>query len=522
MRLRTTHRGITAVVAITLLVGTQSCGSGDTASPASAETAPAYALGVAPTTLTIVAGTSGTAAITISRSNFSGSVTLSVPALPAGITAAFSPNATTSDSSTLTVAVGSSVAAGVYPLTVHGAGAGASSDQSVVLSVTVTAPVTTSGNEVLNFSGCVFSPLWVAYQDGNNAWKPVTGNNSVYQFSLTQPKGAFVYVSQISAVTTETYVFYFAVAESSTGTIFSCPTTGAGTSAMSGAVTGLTAGQTANISFGNSTANVDSPTTTYSLAQLANGTFDLLAWRLNNVLGPSANDRLIVRRDQVVQNGGTIPTLDFGGGEALAPSSGTITVTGAGTGLTSAGMVYQTANCTSSAALWQVLTPASTFTGMGIPAASQRAGDLHDIRIGGASGVHILGVDEFFHTMGNRTIALPGVITTPVVTVLAGNYKRLQATYTLSADYTRSTFQYSDATFAHSVGISATPGYLAGSATTLTMPAFSGLTGFLDSYLPANAGPVTWFVQALGGDITQGSSCRENGRYVVDEVSGGS
>src|SRR5207247_1799339 len=72
--------------------------------------APDYALSLSPAALTIVQGTTGTTTVTITRTNFTGAVTLSLGSAPAGVTGSFNPAAPTGTSSTLTVSVGATVA----------------------------------------------------------------------------------------------------------------------------------------------------------------------------------------------------------------------------------------------------------------------------------------------------------------------------------------------------------------------------------------------------------------------------
>src|SRR5207247_1334497 len=83
---------------------------------------PDYALSLAPAALTIVQGATGTTTVTITRTNFTGAVTLSLGSAPTGVTGAFDPAAPTGTSSALTVSVGAAVAPGVYNLTVAGSG----------------------------------------------------------------------------------------------------------------------------------------------------------------------------------------------------------------------------------------------------------------------------------------------------------------------------------------------------------------------------------------------------------------
>src|SRR5206468_12235424 len=75
--------------------------------------------------------------VTITRTNFTGAVTLSLGSAPAGVTGSFDPATPTGTSSTLTVSVAAAVAPGVYNLTVDGTGTPGS--RSTPLTLTVTA-----------------------------------------------------------------------------------------------------------------------------------------------------------------------------------------------------------------------------------------------------------------------------------------------------------------------------------------------------------------------------------------------
>src|SRR5439155_99029 len=99
--------------------------------------APDYTLSLAPAALTIAQGATGTTTLTITRTNFTGAVTLSLGNAPTGVTGSFDPAAPTGNTATLTVSVGAAVAPGVYNLTVDGTGA--PGNRSTPLALTVSA-----------------------------------------------------------------------------------------------------------------------------------------------------------------------------------------------------------------------------------------------------------------------------------------------------------------------------------------------------------------------------------------------
>src|SRR5881275_1808063 len=106
------------------------------------ETSALVALGLSrsPSALTIVQGLTGNTTVTLTRTNFTGAVTLSLGSAPAGVTGSFSPAAPTGTSSTLTVSVGAAVAPGVYNLTVDGSATVGPRSTSLTLTVSANAP----------------------------------------------------------------------------------------------------------------------------------------------------------------------------------------------------------------------------------------------------------------------------------------------------------------------------------------------------------------------------------------------
>jgi hypothetical protein len=97
------------------------------------------ALALASSGVSVAQGASGTVNVTITRSDFTGDVTLTVDGLPTGVTAAFAPAslADGTTSSTLTLTVGASVAPGDVGLTIKANGAGVT-EKTQLLTLTVT------------------------------------------------------------------------------------------------------------------------------------------------------------------------------------------------------------------------------------------------------------------------------------------------------------------------------------------------------------------------------------------------
>src|SRR5947199_344337 len=118
--------------------GTGTPGNRSTPLTLTVSAAPDYTLSLSPTALTTVHGATGSSTDTITRTNFTGAVTLSLGSAPTGVTGAFNPAAPTGTSSVLTVSVGAVVAPGVYNLTVDGSAT--PGNRSTPLTLTVTGP----------------------------------------------------------------------------------------------------------------------------------------------------------------------------------------------------------------------------------------------------------------------------------------------------------------------------------------------------------------------------------------------
>jgi len=102
---------------------------------------PDFALSASPASLTVNRGASGTSTITITRSGgFTGGVTLGASGLPAGVTASFSANPATGNSSVLTLSASNTATLGAATVTVSGTGGGLT--RSTPISLTVNQPAT--------------------------------------------------------------------------------------------------------------------------------------------------------------------------------------------------------------------------------------------------------------------------------------------------------------------------------------------------------------------------------------------
>src|SRR5207247_2507132 len=160
------------------VAGSGSPGSRSTPLSRTVNATPDYAVSLAPVALTIERGATGTATVTITRTNFTGAVTLSLGSAPAGVTGSFNPAAPTGTSSTLTVSVGAAVAPGVYNLTVDGVGSPGS--RSTPLTLTVSAAP---------YSALSLSPAALTIGQGANGSTTVTITRTNFSGAVTLSLG---------------------------------------------------------------------------------------------------------------------------------------------------------------------------------------------------------------------------------------------------------------------------------------------------------------------------------------------
>jgi hypothetical protein len=145
-----------------------------------------FTLSLNPTSLTVQQGQGGTVTVSLSRSGFTGEVTLSLEGeMAAGfpdpdrVTWSFSPNPATGDTSTLTLQVGDSAPPGTYTLTVRGQAQGLP-DRTAELTLTVTG--SGGGSDGSTWTPRVWQPNFSEVAYGNGRFVAV-GNRQAF-FSL--------------------------------------------------------------------------------------------------------------------------------------------------------------------------------------------------------------------------------------------------------------------------------------------------------------------------------------------------
>jgi hypothetical protein len=470
------------------------------------EVDPIVALGLSrsPAALTIAPGGNGTTTVNLTRTNFTGAVTLSLGGAPSGVTGSFSPTAPTGTSSTLTVNVSLAVAPGVYPLTIDGTSTAGPRHTTLTLTVGTGG----SGNVTWDFSGCPVAdkPAWVAAKNGTGAWARITGTGDVYNFTIGSSGGGVAYVVTGASGLAILTVQFMTQAEFTAGTFVACPPPPSGKT-IHGSVTGTSGTDITSISLGGQPASASFGTTTFTLNTVPDGNQDLVAYS-HDLLG--SGERAIIRRSQNFADNSTIPVLDFGAGEAFTPASATMTLNGllGGEEVTQQ-MSYQVnANC--AAAFLYSGGAGPSFPAFGIPPANQDPTDFHGLQVFASTSTGFRTLTQYNHTFMARTLTLGAVLPAPTITTLSAPYKQLQAAYMLPTDYEGSTsFAYNDGGN-KSVSISATFGFLGGTSVTLALPDFTAVAAWDNSFAPATGGTANW---TLVGTSAFTSACTEGATF---------
>jgi hypothetical protein len=287
---------------------------------------------------------------------------------------------------------------------------------------------------------------------------------------------------------------------------------------MTGTISG-TVGPLNNVTFGGFSSQVFTDGV-FGIMGFSDGAQDLVAFSSD---GDGAT-RMLILRDQAVANGGDIGTIDLTA-DGFDPGTASITVGGLVGGETG---TITSQYATSSAGTVCGLAPleagllASPFILSSAPPAEQASDEFHVATIGVVSGSAVKSVSEAFATLADRTVTVPADVPAPTLTDVTGSagYLRIQAEYTLPAEYNGATFfDYALDTYNMTVYASAE---VQSMNVSLAMPDFTGLTGWDDAWgIPTAATGVDYVVTATGA--TAGSAppfCTDGGRTISGTIAG--
>lgn len=449
-----------------------------------------FALEATPASVSVVRGSTANTTISIARdAGFTAGVTLSASGLPSGVTASFNPATVTGGSSTMTLTASGSATLGAATITITGASSGVAS-QSTNVALTVNAAGST---QQLTVDFCASdAPLWVAYQNEGGAWTRMTldANHTVSAQITPKVSIALVWPGE------DVEIIQTTAAELAPVNGVTCTEDSDVFKTLSGSVANASS-HFVDIAMGWGYASLAPTDNTYTI-EVPDGALDLVATRTPEASPTFTPDRFIIRRGLNLANGATIPTLDFGAAEAVAPTSHALTVTGGGSDDVYLDVAF-VASVNSPNPTYVYLGSESDASGttsfIGVPAASTAATDLHTLSVDASDPVTFettRGGVAFFSDPANKTIALGAELAEPTISTVASSpYYRPRIQLAAGGYDGAVEFALYDPASGNELSVFISANFLASAPTTwdFTMPDFSGVSGWDNSWaLPTSSG----------------------------------
>jgi hypothetical protein len=343
---------------------------------------------------------------------------------------------------------------------------------------------------------------WVAFRNEGGAWTRLGGSSGGDVTIMATDRLAVAYTS----TTTQSPVLwlYFISADQAQSVLGCQEPNQYQTRNLSGTVQGLTSSNHAQLSIGPTSGFLDVNSNTFTLPYAAAGTRDLFAMRHTPSSEGLRVDRMIVRRAQA-HSDGTIPLLDFGSSEAIAPTQNTVSWTASGAQVQvdfigADGNVHLVQSFVVGAYGAPVVPWMVPF--YSVPANRQVQGDLHSLMLFSEDrSIHVT-----YQQPANLTLTLGPFLMEPTFTPIATSPSlSAQATLPWQPEYDgRVSIQLTQAASQapRTVNITLTRehvlsgGSSAPAAWTVTLPVLSGVGG-LPSGIGLEAGaPFNWSVFA--------------------------
>jgi hypothetical protein len=354
----------------------------------------------------------------------------------------------------------------------------------------VTMSTNPSGDVSLTYTPCTgaaYSPtLLVAVQDGTGPWTVLTPAGGAYSATIHSTKVGVLLVSG-SGNSDDVNVVYALASEVQQRLTSSCV---APLITATGMVNSLAAGETATIGVGWNSTSVSGPGNKSFSVSATNSTADLLAV-LSNAASPAA--KFIVRRGT---NATPLAAIDFTTSEAFAPATPALTITGTGSEAVTFAQWYQTAAGFRDPIVYGGSSTTLPTTYIAMPATKQLAGDLHEswaYTASATSGGVTSGrtVISYGHDPVSRTLAFAALPTAPTITVpTTSPYPRFRVQWQRPTGHAYFYLYFSSGN--QEGTLTATAGYLGGSAVDLEFPDLAALAGWQSSWMPAVGVLTNW------------------------------
>lgn len=462
-------------------------------------------LSVNPESLIVFQGTSSTTALTLTRTLFSGDVSIAAENVPANVTVAAEPPTVAGTATTIRVTAAGNAAPATTDVTIRGSMAGfPASSSSTVKLVVIVRQAPTGGNVILDWSRCSVPPF-VAFQDADGAWTRPDVVGGVARFTITGAKGGFAFADG-DGVT----VRYMTQSEMTAGPIDLCRLP-QGTNTVTGTAIHTAISESFVYSLGGGTATSTTNNPSVTINAVRDGVHDLVAYGTT-----TSGIRGYIQRDIAVPTVSSLGTLDLRGPNGFAMIQGSVTVSGPISGDTFVpAMSYLTTSACTVNSLFPQAVGGQLF---GIPPAAQRSTDFHLLTVTASNPRQVRTSTVTFHTFANQIVTLQPSLTIPTVETVNGPYLRERVTFgTIPPGYGDAvSFRYTDGR--HVMAIVASLAYAGANGPVLTMPDLSGVAGWQNAFAYTTGASGNWFAGAEGSN-GQGP-CTEGRRTYTATVNG--
>lgn len=284
-----------------------------------------------PSPFTVARNSSGDAQLSVTALNYDQLFTINTLGLPSDVTLGFDrivkSNGVSSYIARFTV--GPSAPLGVFPVTVTATAPGVVSGADSLMLTVAAAPV--GGATVFRFCGeAAERPIWFGIGRNGQSWSrivPGAAGEYAFDFSL---KTDVAWVIQQGA--DDFAITMLSGTEAEMAEFASWPCRGMGNVTLAGTVSNLGASDSVQVAVGprSTVAPITVMTSGFSLFGRDDQPQDLLAVRRRPAtVGAAATlDRVLIRRGVMAPVAGMLDALDFSGGDAVTPTSFTLSVTG--------------------------------------------------------------------------------------------------------------------------------------------------------------------------------------------------
>ena len=483
-----------------------------------------FTIAVTPSTVSLTRGGTATATVDIARAGgFTGGVDVTVSGLPTGVTATIAPVAGSIVSASrspragsaqrigiggiggiggiaardviptgkaaITLTAGAAAPTGPFTLTVTATAAGLP-PQTASAGVTVAAgPTPGTGAIAWQFCDAANLPIWFAYQDGTGAWTRVVGASNLYRFDVAAGRGGVAFVTR-SGTGYNTLVYYGTAAELTSYGTSQCVGGTTAFKSVTGSVSGVAGTDMAYVGTTGRMKGLSQQTGGFSftLDSVPDGARDYFASKVATSFGATgltmSLSKLILRRGLNPAAGSALAPFDFASSEAFDPASRTLTIGNTNGDLAAISMQYLTgaASTTSAAVLLYtetVLGGASSRTIYTVPAAQQRAGDVHAVSVvatpasANTTNIPVRSVTKFFAASADQSVTLGPALTIPTVSSLTATRYRVQVAKQAEYDKYFSASWFQTGAGGRSVTVGATAAYVGGGAWDVAIPDLS-------------------------------------------------